>query len=342
MVSGVPGQCHGWYEKVPEEHLQPPTPRPQSLTLEPVSDDEYSPSIGSSMSPGSVVSLSPTPPPPSPEGVPSSKEPLTLEPCSPQSKKPYTPSRWILSPKGTTFVNDAGSIKMSFYPEDKAHLYKNFRHLYDLALNGRDKFGEGIPGGWGAERGKTYGLRETGCIPTQEEITALRKGGIKFWGKIVMKDGSVYNADIKREVEEMSISKKIKYMKEYDEKVKEQSTWGECIKEFFAPKSVVVHCYTAVQGIFRGPPKSKHNYPIGTYHLNEKSSSVDHNGHIMLKMCDDVECCLRSHVAIEMAENGHKDYNKILNWHSKRQMYTRKSEEEGNFDLCYHCMNKCR
>ena len=340
MVSGVPGQCHGWYEKVPEEHLEPPTPRSQALTLEPVSDDEYSPSIDSSMSPGSVVSLSPTPPPPSPEGVPSSKEPLTLEPCSPLSKKPYIPAIWDLSPNGTTFVNAAGSIKMSFYPEDKAHLYKNFRHLYDLALNGRDKSGKGIPGGWGAERGKTYGLRETGCIPTQEEITALRKGGIKFWGRIVMKDGSVYNADIKREVEEMSIEKKVKYMKQYDEKVKEQSSWGDCIKMFFAPKSSVVHCYTAVQGIFRGPPKSKYNYPIGTYHLNGKSSSVDHNGHIMLKMCDDVECCLRSHVAISMAGNGHKDCNKILNWHSKRLMYTRKSEEEGNFDLCYHCMNK--
>ena len=329
MVSGIPGQCHGWYEKVPEEHLQPPTPRSQSLTLEPVSDDEYSPSIGSSMSPGSVVSLSPTPPPPSPEGVPSSKEPLTLEPCSPLSREPYTPSRWILSPKGTTFVNAAGSIKMSFYPEDKAHLYKNFRHLYDLALNGRDKFGKGIPGGWGAERGKTYGLRETGCIPTQEEITALRKGGIKFWGRIVMKDGSVYNADIKREVEEMSIEKKVRYMKEYDEKVKEQSSWGDCIKMFFAPKSKDVS-------------SSKYGYPVGTYHLNDNSSTIDHNGVQMLKMCDDVECCLRSHVAIQMVENGHKDGRSIIDWHCKRRTYTNKSEEEGNFDLCYHCMNKVK
>ena len=83
-------------------------------------------------------------------------------------------------------------------PKPKHDTYQNFTKLWSLAIAGREgrkSNGKPIPGGWATEKGKTYTPKDSGCTPTLEEIKAIQKTGIKIYGKIVLRNNIVYNAD---------------------------------------------------------------------------------------------------------------------------------------------------
>ena len=108
----------------------------------------------------------------------------------------------------------------------------------------------------------------------------------------------------------------------------------------------------------------KHNFPSGTYHLNEESShdpdsenegvklcdsgtyhlneKLSHypNSEIEgVKVCDNHKCCISSHIALELAMCDHTYSKEIIKFHKDRPIYTKKDEFNGNFDICYLCIN---
>ena len=68
--------------------------------------------------------------------------------------------------------------------------------------------GKPLPGKWATEKDKIYTPKDSGCTPNLEEIMAIKKTGIKLYGKIVMKNGVIFNADAERELESIDQKKK--------------------------------------------------------------------------------------------------------------------------------------
>ena len=78
---------------------------------------------------------------------------------------------------------------------------------------------------------------------------------------------------------------------------------------------------------------------LGTYHLNEESSHDPDSEIEGVKLCDNHKCCISSHIVLELAMNGHAYSKEIIKFHKNRPIYTKKDEFNGNFDICYFCIN---
>ena len=232
------------------------------------------------------------------------------------------------------------SIPPSAKPGDRR--YTNFTKLWSLAIEGRCgrmERGKPLPGKWATEKDKIYTPKDSGCIPNLEEIMAIKKTGIKLYGKIVMKNGVIFNADAERELESMDQKKKKEYLDHYMEQFEKYYKLRKSSGKFWPDdnKDLWYHNKSSPNTFDISP--GEHNFPPGTYHLNEESSHDPDSEIEGVKLCDNHKCCISSHIAIELAMDGHAYSKEIINFHKNRPIYTKKDEFNGNFDICYFCIN---
>ena len=241
-----------------------------------------------------------------------------------------------LKKRGMTPISTPSSIK----PGDKR--YTNFTKLWSLAIEGRCgrmERGKPLPGKWATEKDKIYTPKDSGCIPNLEEIMAIKKTGIKLYGKIVMKNGVIFNADAERELESMDQKKKKEYLDHYMEQFEKYYKLRKSSGKFWPDdnKDLWYHNKSSPNTIDISP--GEHNFPSGTYHLNEESSHDPDSEIEGVKLCDNHKCCISSHIALELAMCGHTYSKEIIKFHKNRPIYTKKDEFNGNFDICYFCIN---
>ena len=98
------------------------------------------------------------------------------------------------------------------------HLYKNLDKLWSLIQMGRGNYldhrsagmSEPEPGSWGSDPNMTYGINETGFIPTKEELDGICKLGAnivgKFWVRNIYRSTAICDFD-KEEETTISIKK---------------------------------------------------------------------------------------------------------------------------------------
>tara|TARA_Y100000817_G_scaffold119229_1_gene93457 strand:- start:755 stop:1495 length:741 start_codon:yes stop_codon:yes gene_type:complete len=232
------------------------------------------------------------------------------------------------------------SIPPSAKPGDRR--YTNFTKLWSLAIEGRcgrRERGKPLPGKWATEKDKIYTPKDSGCIPNLEEIMAIKKTGIKLYGKIVMKNGVIFNADAERELESMDQKKKKEYLDHYMEQFEKYYKLRKSSGKLWPDdnKDLWYHNKSSPNTIDISP--GEHNFPSGTYHLNEESSHDPDSEIEGVKLCDNHKCCISSHIALELAMNGHTYSKEIIKFHKNRPIYTKKDEFNGNFDICYFCIN---
>ena len=258
-------------------------------------------------------------------------------PPRPRKPSPQEELEKHLKERGMTPVSNPSFTK----PGDKK--YTNFTKLWSLAIEGRcgkRERGTPLPGKWATEKDKIYTPKDSGCIPNIEEIMAIKKTGIKLYGKIVMKHGVIFNADAERELESMDQTKKKEYLDFYMQqfekyyKLRKNSGssgrfWPDDNKDL--PNSSIRPTVIIWVG--------KHNFPSGTYHLNEESSHDPDSEIEGVKLCDNHKCCISSHIALELAMSGHTYSKEIIKFHKDRPIYTKKDEFNGNFDICCLCIN---
>ena len=189
------------------------------------------------------------------------------------------------------------------------------------------------------EKDKIYTPKDSGCIPNLEEIMAIKKTGIKLYGKIVMKNGVIFNADAERELESMDQKKKKEYLDHYMEQFEKYYKLRKSSGKFWPDdnKDLWYHNKSSPNTIDISP--GEHNFPSGTYHLNEESSHDPDSEIEGVKLCDNHKCCISSHIALELAMSGHTYSKEIIKFHKNRPIYTKKDEFNGNFDICYFCIN---
>jgi hypothetical protein len=82
------------------------------------------------------------------------------------------------------------------------YLYKNIDKLWSLIQKGRGgyldhrsaRMSEPEPGSWGSEPNMTYGLNETGFIPTKEELDGICELGANIVGTFLVKN--IFRANV--------------------------------------------------------------------------------------------------------------------------------------------------
>ena len=80
----------------------------------------------------------------------------------------------------------------------------------------------------------------------------------------------------------------------------------------------------------------EHNFPSGTYHLNEESSHDPDSEIEGVKLCDNHKCCISSHIVIELAMDGHaysKEIIKSLRKHVSEIVNSEVSQSGTTIDL---------
>ena len=238
------------------------------------------------------------------------------------------------------------------------HFFPNYDNLMKLAGEGREYTTCGLctlmPGGWATESGVLYGYEETGCYPSSEELLAIECLGIPLRGKILMKNGGVYNADIKYEMSELNEVEGDKYISMYIRKrdesrallrnkaftrlvetVYERDTHGRILnggttREWNTPSTIEI-------------TEGDHSYRCGIFHLYEPKQDVTwmpkKGKKGKFKLCDDYDCCMSSHVVLKICQL-HGDVDGCFSWHSKKPIYTLEDEKKGNYNLCFQCIMK--
>lgn len=292
---------------------------------------------------------------------------LTLEPVSPRvdseepclaSPTPEQESPELIAPRVDKkfFEKVIGGIQI--VNDKNKHFFPNYDNLMKLAGEGREYTTCGLctlmPGGWATESGVLYGYEETGCYPSSEELLAIECLGIPLRGKILMKNGGVYNADIKYEMSELNEVEGDKYISMYIRKrdesrallrnkaftrlvetVYERDTHGRILnggttREWNTPSTIEI-------------TEGDHSYRCGNFHLYEPKQDVSwmpkKGKKGKFKLCDDYDCCMSSHVVLKICQL-HGDVDGCFSWHSKKPIYTLEDEKKGNYNLCFQCIMK--
>ena len=294
---------------------------------------------------------------------------LTLEPVSPRlnSEEPClkspipeqeSPGPELIAPRADKkfFEKVIGGIQI--VNDKNKHFFPNYDNLMKLAGEGREYTTCGLctlmPGGWATESGVLYGYEETGCYPSSEELLAIECLGIPLRGKILMKNGGVYNADIKYEMSELNEVEGDKYLSMYIRKrdesrallrnkaftrlvetVYERDTHGRILnggttREWNTPSTIEI-------------TEGDHSYRCGIFHLYEPKQDVSwmpkKGKKGKFKLCDDYDCCMSSHVVLKICQL-HGDVDGCFSWHSKKPIYTLEDEKKGNYNLCFQCIMK--
>tara|TARA_B100000519_G_C14198538_1_gene416686 strand:- start:222 stop:1124 length:903 start_codon:yes stop_codon:yes gene_type:complete len=262
----------------------------------------------------------------------------------PPPPPPPRPKKLSIQEEFEKDLKKRGMIPLSIPPSAKPgdRRYTNFTKLWSLAIEGRcgrRERGKPLPGKWATEKDKIYTPKDSGCIPNLEEIMAIKKTGIKLYGKIVMKNGVIFNADAERELESMDQKKKKEYLDHYMEQFEKYYKLRKSSGKLWPDdnKDLWYHNKSSPNTIDISP--GEHNFPSGTYHLNEESSHDPDSEIEGVKLCDNHKCCISSHIALELAMNGHTYSKEIIKFHKNRPIYTKKDEFNGNFDICYFCIN---
>ena len=297
--------------------------------------------------------------------------PLKLEPVSPRvdseepvgapipeqgSSEPSEPSLRAPRADKKFFEKVIGGIQI--VNDKNKHFFPNYDNLMKLAGEGREYTRDGnctlMPGGWATESGVLYGYEETGCYPSSEELLAIECLGIPLRGKILMKNGGVYNADIKYEMSELNEVEGDKYISMYIRKrdesrallrnkaftrlvetVYERDTHGRILnggttREWNTPLTIEI-------------TEGDHSYRCGIFHLYEPKQDVSwapkKGKKEKFKLCDDYDCCMSSHVVLKICQL-HGDVDGCFSWHSKKPIYTLEDEKKGNYNLCFQCIIK--
>ena len=262
----------------------------------------------------------------------------------PPPPPPPRPKKLSIQEEFEKDLKKRGMIPLSIPPSAKPgdRRYTNFTKLWSLAIEGRcgrRERGKPLPGKWATEKDKIYTPKDSGCIPNLEEIMAIKKTGIKLYGKIVMKNGVIFNADAERELESMDQKKKKEYLDHYMEQFEKYYKLRKSSGKLWPDdnKDLWYHNKSSPNTIDISP--GEHNFPSGTYHLNEESSHDPDSEIEGVKLCDNHKCCISSHIVLELAMNGHAYSKEIIKFHKNRPIYTKKDEFNGNFDICYFCIN---
>ena len=298
-----------------------------------------------------------------------SGSPLTLEPVYPRvdSEEPClasptpeqeSPEPSLRAPRADKKCFDKVIGGIQIVNDKNKHFFPNYDNLMKLAGEGREYTGDGnctlILGGWATESGVLYGYEETGCYPSSEELLAIECLGIPLRGKILMKNGGVYNADIKYEMSELNEVEGDKYISMYIRKrdesrkllrnkaftrlvetVYERDNHGRILnggttREWNTPSTIEI-----TEGV--------HSYRCGIFHLYEPKQDVSwmpkKGKKEKFKLCDDYDCCMSSHVVLKICQL-HGDVDGCFSWHSKKPIYTLEDEKKGNYNLCFQCIMK--
>ena len=262
----------------------------------------------------------------------------------PPPPPPPRPKKLSIQEEFEKDLKKRGMIPLSIPPSAKPgdRRYTNFTKLWSLAIEGRcgrRERGKPLPGKWATEKDKIYTPKDSGCTPNLEEIMAIKKTGIKLYGKIVMKNGVIFNADAERELESMDQKKKKEYLDHYMQQFEKYYKLRKSSGKFWPDdnKDLWYHNKSSPNTIDISP--GEHNFPSGTYHLNEESSHDPDSEIEGVKLCDNHKCCISSHIVLELAMNGHAYSKEIIKFHKNRPIYTKKDEFNGNFDICYFCIN---
>ena len=301
---------------------------------------------------------------------------LTLEPVSPRidseesclaspTPEQESPESELIAPRADKKVFGKLLAGTKIVNDKNKHFFPNYDNLMKLAGEGREYTEAGdchtpygpctlMPGGWATESGVLYGYEETGCYPSSEELLAIECLGIPLRGKILMKNGGVYNADIKYEMSELNEVEGDKYISMYIRKrdesrallrnkaftrlvetVYERDTHGRVLnggttREWNTPSTIEI-------------TEGDHSYRCGIFHLYEPKQDVSwmprKGKKEKFKLCDDYDCCMSSHVVLKICQL-HGDVDGCFSWHSKKPIYTLEDEKKGNYNLCFQCIMK--
>lgn len=277
---------------------------------------------------------------------------------SPELGSPEPSEPELIAPRADKkfFEKVIGGIQI--VNDKNKHFFPNYDNLMKLAGEGREYTTCGLctlmPGGWATESGVLYGYEETGCYPSSEELLAIECLGIPLRGKILMKNGGVYNADIKYEMSELNEVEGDKYLSMYIRKrdesraflrnnaftrlvetVYERDTHGRILnggttREWNTPSTIEI-------------TEGDHSYRCGIFHLYEPKQDVSwmpkKGKKGKFKLCDDYDCCMSSHVVLKICQL-HGDVDGCFSWHSKKPIYTLEDEKKGNYNLCFQCIMK--
>ena len=217
----------------------------------------------------------------------------------PPPPPPPRPKKLSIQEEFEKDLKKRGMIPLSIPPSAKPgdRRYTNFTKLWSLAIEGRcgrRERGKPLPGKWATEKDKIYTPKDSGCTPNLEEIMAIKKTGIKLYGKIVMKNGVIFNADAERELESMDQKKKKEYLDHYMQQFEKYYKLRKSSGKFWPDdnKDLWYHNKSSPNTIDISP--GEHNFPSGTYHLNEESSHDPDSEIEGVKLCDNHKCCISS------------------------------------------------
>jgi len=219
-----------------------------------------------------------------------------------------------------------GTIKVT---KKNRQFYQDNDHLVKMYKSGQ----------WGCEKGVTYTSHEAQCpdgrVPKVEAITslALRKD-ITFRGRIVCEDGKVYDADTENTLQEIARNPG------HPTNQKIANTFQNIMSFHFSippnyqyEKSFVVD-YNGAQ---------KYGIPEGNYKEKERCFKIGVDGLAMFSLCDQPDCCLMNHAMLPAMASGCLPVdmkNVMKDYFKNRKMYKMEDDINGNFDICYHCIQE--
>ena len=226
----------------------------------------------------------------------------------------------------------------------------------------RQQFRDGV---WAAHENVTYTIGPIDDrVPTEDEVLALSLEGLILKGTIVCKGGSTMKADVSNEVRE-SIHGFWNYFRYVTPLVKRYNLLSEIHKRrsqsFPYPRRMWVEEQAPLTGFFDricSVKKTDFTPPSGEYKKIDVTTKWNEYGTRDFTLCDEPDCCRMGHIVLMMCRSSEAKtpcfYNPafqnsvVPEWWSNsalefikgRAMYRKKDEINGNFDICYDCLQK--
>ena len=220
--------------------------------------------------------------------------------------------------------DENGAVKIT---DENRHLYQDVAYLSRIYKEE----------GWAQKEGTLYTKEMTGCpegrLPTLESLMSLQLSGHKLYGRIIMTENNVFDADTQNKLANLTPENYEEFILDFSKKNEWTKRWEPMPENF-----------TITTNVDRVVKDGSHmKIQKGEYKLKPITHKKSEEGLSEFCVCDEPTCCFMTMGLLGFCSGGLVDTDskyQMMDYFTNRPMYQNKDEIYGNTEICHYCLHQ--